>query len=109
MGTLQNWQKPLRVAQNPLAAPLPYTKITETLSDEVLAKMHAPTKPNYPILASADLPQFDAYSFGIPTRYGNLPAQWKAFWDQTGSLWAKGALAGKYAGVFVSTGTQGGG
>lgn len=84
-------------------------EITETLSDEVLAKMHAPTKPNYPILASADLPQFDAYSFGIPTRYGNLPAQWKAFWDQTGSLWAKGALAGKYAGVFVSTGTQGGG
>lgn len=71
--------------------------------------MHAPAKPNYPVLPAADLPQFDAYLFGIPTRYGNLPGQWKAFWDQTGSLWAKGALAGKYAGVFVSTGTQGGG
>lgn len=33
----------------------------------------------------------------------------KAFWDATGGLWAKGALAGKFAGVFVSTGTPGGG
>jgi len=38
-------------------------------------------------------------------RYG----QWKAFWDSTGGLWATGALAGKYAGVFVTVGTQGGG
>ena len=47
--------------------------------------------------------------FGIPTRYGNYPAQFKAFWDATGSLWAQGALAGKIAGIFVSTGTPGGG
>lgn len=33
----------------------------------------------------------------------------QAFWDATGGLWAKGALAGKYAGVFVSTGSHGGG
>ena len=33
----------------------------------------------------------------------------QAFWDATGGLWAKGALANKYAAVFVSTGTQGGG
>lgn len=33
----------------------------------------------------------------------------QAFWDATGALWAKGALAGKYAGVFVSTATLGGG
>lgn len=71
--------------------------------------MHAPPKPNYPVLAPTDLTQFDAYAFGIPTRFGNFPSQWKAFWDQTGGLWNKGALAGKYAGVFVSTGTQGGG
>ncbi|EGE01591.1 NADH-quinone oxidoreductase [Trichophyton equinum CBS 127.97] len=46
---------------------------------------------------------------GIPTRYGNFPAQWKAFWDKTGGIWAKGEFYGKYAGVFVSTGTPGGG
>ncbi|KAF8550535.1 flavoprotein WrbA [Imleria badia] len=84
-------------------------QIRETLSDEVLAKMHAPPKPDYPIITPAELPSFDAYMFGIPTRYGNFPAQWKAFWDATGGLWAKGSLAGKFAGVFVSTGTPGGG
>ncbi|KAF8137142.1 flavoprotein-like protein [Boletus edulis] len=84
-------------------------QISETLSDEVLVKVHAPPKPDYPIITPAQLPSFDAYVFGIPTRYGNFPAQWKAFWDATGGLWVKGALAGKFAGVFVSTGTQGGG
>jgi NAD(P)H dehydrogenase (quinone) len=46
---------------------------------------------------------------GVPTRYGNFPAQWKAFWDHTGGLWTKQALAGKMFGTFVSTGTPGGG
>ncbi|KAG5220475.1 flavodoxin fold protein [Salix suchowensis] len=83
--------------------------VPETLSDEILTKMHAPAKPDYPIITPAKLTEFDAFIFGIPTRYGNFPAQWKSFWDATGSLWATGALAGKYAGLFVSTGTQGGG
>ncbi|KAL4253692.1 WrbA family protein [Abortiporus biennis] len=84
-------------------------QIPETLSDDILAKLHAPAKPNYPIISPEQLPEFDGFLFGIPTRYGNFPAQWKAFWDATGGLWAKGALAGKYASVFVSTGTPGGG
>lgn len=71
--------------------------------------MHAPSKPDYPVITPSDLTQYDAFLFGIPTRYGNFPAQWKAFWDATGQLWATGALYGKYAGVFVSTGTLGGG
>ncbi|KAH7882844.1 flavoprotein-like protein [Phlebopus sp. FC_14] len=84
-------------------------QIAETLSDEILAKMHAPPKPDYPVIQPSELPGFDAYLFGIPTRYGNFPAQWKAFWDATGGLWASGALYGKFAGIFVSTGTPGGG
>ncbi|KAI0044780.1 benzoquinone reductase [Auriscalpium vulgare] len=86
-------------------------QIAETLPQEVLAKMHAPAKPDYPVLAPTDLPGFDAFLFGIPTRYGNFPAQWKAgtFWDATGGLWASGALYGKSAGLFFSTGTPGGG
>lgn len=71
--------------------------------------MHAPPKRDYPIITPAELTQYDAFLFGIPTRYGNFPAQWKVFWDATGQLWATGALQGKYAGVFVSTGTPGGG
>ncbi|VAH15860.1 unnamed protein product [Triticum turgidum subsp. durum] len=38
-----------------------------------------------------------------------MAAQMKAFFDSTGSLWEKQRLAGKPAGFFVSTGTQGGG
>lgn len=71
--------------------------------------MHAPPKPDYPVIAPNDLTNYDAFILGIPTRYGNFPAQWKAFWDATGQLWATGALHGKYASVFVSTGTPGGG
>jgi len=84
-------------------------QIPETLPEEVLAKMHAPAKPSYPVINSDQLTQYDAFIFGIPTRYGNFPAQWKVFWDQTGGLWGQGALAGKYASIFVSTGTPGGG
>jgi NAD(P)H dehydrogenase (quinone) len=50
-----------------------------------------------------------SFLFGIPTRYGNFPAQFKAFWDATGQLWASGGLSGKYAGVFISTASPGGG
>lgn len=71
--------------------------------------MHAPAKPNYPVIAPHDLPNYDAFIFGVPTRYGNFPAQWKNFWDATGQLWAGGKLHGKYASVFVSTASPGGG
>lgn len=84
-------------------------QVPETLSSEVLEKMHAPAKPDYPIATNDTLVEYDAYLFGIPTRFGNFPAQFKAFWDATSGLWAKGALYGKVAGVFVSTGTPGGG
>ncbi|KAJ8483035.1 hypothetical protein ONZ45_g9750 [Pleurotus djamor] len=84
-------------------------QVPETLPTEVLTKMHAPAKPDYPTVAAADLKEYDGFLFGIPTRYGNFPAQWKAFWDTTGGLWASGALAGKYAGLFISTAGLGGG
>lgn len=84
-------------------------QIPETLPQEVLTKMHAPPKGDYPVITTEKLAEYDAFIFGIPTRYGNFPGQWKAFIDATGGLWQKGALDGKYAGLFVSSGTQGGG
>jgi len=84
-------------------------RIPETLPQEVLDKMHAPPKHDYPIITVDKLPNYNAFLFGIPTRYGNFPGQWKAFIDQTGGLWASGGLAGKYVGLFVSTGSPGGG
>jgi len=84
-------------------------QIAETLSPEILTLIKAPPKPDYPILNPLDLKNFDGFLFGIPTRYGNFPVQWKAFWDSTGPLWASTALCGKYAGLFISTGSPGGG
>ncbi|MCJ1301908.1 Minor allergen Alt a 7 [Hypocenomyce scalaris] len=85
-------------------------QVAETLPEGVLSKMHAPPKDAaIPTIDPATLQQYDAFLFGIPTRYGNFPAQWKAFWDATGAQWASGGYWGKYAGVFISTGTMGGG
>jgi NAD(P)H dehydrogenase (quinone) len=85
-------------------------RIPETLPQEVLDKMHAPKKSSVPVLEKPEqLLDYDAVLFGIPTRYGNFPAQWKAFWDRTGGIWATGGFYGRYAGLFVSTGTLGGG
>ena len=109
-GAATIYQCVLRVPQlRPLADYPHQPRIAETLPEDILAKLHAPPKPAYPILAPGDLAQFDAFLFGIPTRYGNFPAQWKTFWDATGQLWASGALSGKFASVFVSTASLGGG
>lgn len=84
-------------------------QVPETLSSEVLSKMGAPPKSDDPVVTGADVTQYDGILFGVPTRFGTLPAQWKAWWDATGGLWASGAFAGKFAGFFVSTSTPGGG
>ena len=52
-------------------------RIPETLSEDVLKLLHAPAKPDYPIISPNDLVNYDAFLFGIPTRYGNFPGQWK--------------------------------
>ncbi|TEB28826.1 NADH:quinone oxidoreductase [Coprinellus micaceus] len=84
-------------------------QVPETLPEDILTMMRAPPKPEYPIATTETLKEYDGYLFGIPTRYGSMPAQLKAFWDATGYLWAAGALGGKYAGIFVSTASLGGG
>jgi len=55
-----------------------------------------------------DLIDYDAIIFGTPTRFGNMSSQMRNFMDQTGALWAQGALIGKIGSVFTSTGTGGG-
>ena len=82
----------------------------ETLPEEVLGKMHAPPKDTaIPKITPDIMKDYDAFLLGVPTRFGNMPAQWKTFWDSTGGLWQTGGLWGKYAGIFVSSATAGGG
>ncbi|CAE6155522.1 unnamed protein product [Arabidopsis arenosa] len=85
-------------------------RVPETLSQEVVEQMKAPVKDlEIPEITAAELAAADGFLFGFPTRYGCMAAQMKAFFDSTGSLWKEQSLAGKPAGFFVSTGTQGGG
>ena len=62
-----------------------------------------------PLVTKDDFREAAAYAFGTPTRFGNVSAQLKNEIDQLTSLWLKGELEGKPAGVFVSTGSLHGG
>ncbi len=62
-----------------------------------------------PIAKLEDLEAADGIILGSPTRFGNMCSQLRNFLDQTGSLWAKGALIGKPAGVFCCTASLHGG
>ncbi len=71
----------------------------------------APAVPDAgaPYVELSDLKECIGVALGSPTRFGNMAAALKYFWDSTGELWLNGALAGKPAAVFTSTGTQHGG
>ncbi|NWG01281.1 MAG: NAD(P)H:quinone oxidoreductase [Syntrophaceae bacterium] len=56
-----------------------------------------------------DLAHCDGLVLGSPTRFGNMCAQMRNFWDRTSQIWLKGQLIGKPAGLFTSTGTFHGG
>jgi NAD(P)H dehydrogenase (quinone) len=71
----------------------------------------APAVPDSgaPYVELDDLKECIGVALGSPTRFGNMAAALKYFWDGTSELWLQGALAGKPAAVFTSTGTQHGG
>ncbi|MGC6744156.1 NAD(P)H-dependent oxidoreductase [Escherichia coli] len=48
-----------------------------------------------PVATPQELADYDAIIFGTPTRFGNMSGQMRTFLDQTGGLWASGALYGK--------------
>ncbi|MBO6850412.1 MAG: NAD(P)H:quinone oxidoreductase, partial [Marinobacter sp.] len=62
-----------------------------------------------PYASKDDLAQCAGLVIGSPTRFGNMAAPLKHFLDGTGDLWLSGALAGKPAGAFTSTGSLHGG
>jgi len=57
----------------------------------------------------SDLDWADGIVWGIPTRFGNMPAQIKQFLDTAGGLWAEGKLENKAAGIMASSNTVHGG
>ncbi|KAG2194447.1 hypothetical protein INT47_003815 [Mucor saturninus] len=84
-------------------------QVQETLPESVLKNIHAPPKPDLPIIRPEQLNDADGILFGFPTRFGSMPSQVKGLLDGTGAAFAKGTLHGKFAGTFFSTGSQHGG
>ena len=62
-----------------------------------------------PYVELRDLEECIGLALGSPTRFGNMAAPLKYFIDGTATLWLKGALEGKPAAVFTSTGSLHGG
>ena len=84
-------------------------RVPELVPEEVaLASGYKLDQPA-PIAHVADLAHYDAVIVGVGTRYGRMASQMSSFWDQTGALWASGALVGKVGAAFTSTASQHGG
>ena len=89
-------------------------KVKETAPFEVYGnnpawKEHVEGTSEVKEATNDDLVWADAIIFGTPTRYGLPSAQLKNFIDQTGALWAKGALTDKIGSSFTTTATAHGG
>ena len=78
-------------------------QVPETLSKETLVAMKAPAqKPlDVPVLSVEDMEKADGFLFGMPTRFGTLPAQIKEIFDSCGPQWIRGRFYGKFAGTFL--------
>jgi NAD(P)H dehydrogenase (quinone) len=89
-------------------------QIAETLPAEVIAKnpkwqAFVERTKSDPKAALEDWDWADAVVFGSPTRFGNVTAQLKSFFDAAGGLWFAGKLANKiYAGFTSAQNAHGG-
>lgn len=84
-------------------------RVPETVPEEIARQNHFKLDQAAPVATVDELPDYDAIVFGAPTRFGVFASQMRAFLDQTGGLWAKGALIGKVGAAFTSSATQHGG
>lgn len=80
---------------------------------KVAAEIEATAPPvpdaGAPYATTRDLEECIGLALGSPTRFGNMAAAMKYFWDGTSGVWLNGALAGKPACVFTSTASLHGG
>jgi NAD(P)H dehydrogenase (quinone) len=88
-------------------------RVPETLPAEVLKAMGAEEAQKVFAGEKAakveEFGDYDGYVFAFPTRFGVVPAQFKAFIDATGQNWAKGALIDKPVAMMTSSAMQHGG
>lgn len=83
-------------------------RVPELMPDEVMESAGMKVEQPAPLAEPGELAEYDGIILGTPTRFGNMSSQMRYFLDQTGPLWAAGALIGKVGSVFTSTSTGGG-
>lgn len=96
-------------ARSVAGAEVAVKRVPELVPEDVARKAGMKLNQKAPVASVEELPYYDGIIFGTPTRFGNMTAQMRNYLDQCGGLWVKGALVGKVASVFASTGTQHGG
>lgn len=84
-------------------------RMPETVPVKLVEAAGFKVNASHPEASPKELTAYDAIIVGTPVNYGNMSAQVSAFWAQTTGLWKAGALVGKLAGTFSSTGSQHGG
>lgn len=84
-------------------------RVPELVPEELARSSHYKLDQPAPVAKVNELADYDAIIIGVGTRYGRMASQMANFLDQTGGLWARGALVGKVGSAFSSTATQHGG
>ncbi len=84
-------------------------RVPELVPEELAKKSGYKLDQAAPVATVDELGDYDAIIVGAGTRYGTAASQMRNFLDQTGGLWARGALVGKVGSAFTSTATQHGG
>ncbi len=108
-GHIETMAQAVAVGARSAGAQVDVKRVPETVPAEIAKSAHFKLDQAAPVATVAELEGYDAIIVGAPTRYGRMPSQLAAFLDQTGGLWARGALNGKVGGAFTSTATQHGG
>lgn len=106
-GTNYQMARAAEEAAKAAGAEVRFRKVKELAPDAAIDsnpawRAHLEATKDVPEAALDDLEWADAYLFSVPTRFGNVPAQFKQFIDTTGGLWFQGKLANKVVSAFTS-------
>ncbi len=83
--------------------------VSEITSTEQQPVESPDKKIDAPVITKQELRQADGLIVGSPTRFGNMAAPLKHFFDSTSDIWLAGEMVDKPAAVFTSSSSMHGG
>ena len=84
-------------------------RVPELVPEAVAEKSGYKGDQSAPVATVAELADYDAIIIGTPTRFGNMAAPVKHWFDGLTAEWTSGTMVGKPAATFTSTATMHGG